>query len=208
MRSLSGKGVGREIEPLLRKAKRRIWVASPFISEKYAKLLIRKANEGVDVRVITTSKSAKLLRSKKFKAIKVFTLLTSLLSSAEPFLLPLPLALTLYLFRLEGILVVSLGILISFLFKSHLPLVTFLSLYVLMKRERLKVAVTPKTFVHSKLYIIDDVAISGSANLTVSGLWRNYETVTVFEGKEAKELISLFKRMWDEISREGRGGNP
>ncbi len=50
-----GQGIGRDIVEKIRRAKNRIWVVSPFISERYAKLLKSKYEEGVDVRVITVS---------------------------------------------------------------------------------------------------------------------------------------------------------
>ncbi len=200
MRTLSGKGVGREIEPLLRRAKKRIWVVSPFISEKYAKLLIKKAEEGVDVRVITTERSAKMFRPKRFILTKTAASLLSLASVVEPPLLIIPVILVCYIFKLEGLVISVVGGLISVLLQSHLPLSFLLSAYPLIRKGKLRVVTTSKTFVHSKLYVIDDVAISGSANLTVSGLWKNYETITIFEGREARDVVSLFKKMWNEIS--------
>lgn len=51
---------------------------------------------------------------------------------------------------------------------------------------------------HSKIYVVDDVAVTGSANLTRSGLWRNIETVTVHEGPEAEEVARQFLELWEE----------
>jgi len=51
-----GRGIGRDIINRIKSAKNRIWIVSPFISEKYAELLKSKCEEGADVRVITMSR--------------------------------------------------------------------------------------------------------------------------------------------------------
>ncbi len=202
MKTISGKGVGREIEPLLRKARKRIWIATPYISKRYVELLLKKAEEGVDVRVITTEKTLKEFRSKKYLVIKLILLGMFLLSTIYPLALIFTIPLFIYLFRKKGALVILLGLVLSVYTSSTIPLSLFSMTYVLIKKGKVKVASMPKTFIHSKLYIIDDVVISGSANLTVSGLWKNYETITIFKENEAKELVSLFKKMWREVSSE------
>ena len=50
-----GYGVGKEIIDKIKSAKSRIWIVSPFISEKYAELLKLKCEEGLDVKIITIS---------------------------------------------------------------------------------------------------------------------------------------------------------
>lgn len=57
-RSYTGRDVGRILEPLLRGARRRLWVSSPYVSVEYALLLAEKAREGVDVRLITSNASS------------------------------------------------------------------------------------------------------------------------------------------------------
>jgi len=51
-----GRVIGREIIEKIKSAKNRIWIVSPFISEKYAKLLKSRYEEKLDVRIITLSK--------------------------------------------------------------------------------------------------------------------------------------------------------
>ncbi len=53
-RSYTGRDVGRVLEPLLRGARRRLWVCSPYLSPEYTRLLAGKAREGVDVRLVTS----------------------------------------------------------------------------------------------------------------------------------------------------------
>ncbi|NPA96392.1 MAG: hypothetical protein GXO32_02170 [Crenarchaeota archaeon] len=52
-RVYSGRDCGRFIEPLIRNARRRLWIVSPYISREYAEILVEKARQGVDVRVVT-----------------------------------------------------------------------------------------------------------------------------------------------------------
>ncbi|NPA77025.1 MAG: hypothetical protein GXN93_04720, partial [Candidatus Diapherotrites archaeon] len=49
-----GRGVGMVLESLLAKAKKRVWIVSPWISEKYARALNKLADKGVDVKVVTS----------------------------------------------------------------------------------------------------------------------------------------------------------
>lgn len=51
-----GRGVGGDVVNRIKSARNRIWIVSPFISEKYVRLLKSKCEEGVDVRIITVSK--------------------------------------------------------------------------------------------------------------------------------------------------------
>jgi len=50
-----GKGIGQDVVARIKFAKNRVWIISPFISEDYARLLGSKAEDGVDVRIITAS---------------------------------------------------------------------------------------------------------------------------------------------------------
>ncbi|MBR9681972.1 MAG: hypothetical protein GOV00_04210 [Candidatus Altiarchaeota archaeon] len=45
-------------------------------------------------------------------------------------------------------------------------------------RKGVRVKILPNTF-HAKVFLIDDVVVLGSANLTYSGLRKNFEMVTV-----------------------------
>ncbi|RLF23944.1 MAG: hypothetical protein DRN15_04310 [Thermoprotei archaeon] len=58
--SKAGMGIGEEIIESIRDAKERVWVCTPFISIKYAKLLAEKASEGLDVRIITSPSSSSI----------------------------------------------------------------------------------------------------------------------------------------------------
>ncbi|HEC96287.1 MAG TPA: hypothetical protein ENI59_01245, partial [Euryarchaeota archaeon] len=51
--TVTGRKSGKIVENAIKNAKRRIYVVSPYISSDYAKLLLRKALDGVEVFVVT-----------------------------------------------------------------------------------------------------------------------------------------------------------
>ena len=59
-------------------------------------------------------------------------------------------------------------------------------------------------FIHSKIYIVDkNKAISGSANLTYSGLNKNIESLSIAETKDEVEQIETdFMRVWMNFERK------
>ncbi|MDH5390302.1 MAG: phospholipase D-like domain-containing protein [Candidatus Bathyarchaeota archaeon] len=59
-------------------------------------------------------------------------------------------------------------------------------------------------FIHSKIYIVDKAhAISGSANLTYSGLNSNVESLSIAENKEEVQQIEMdFMRIWMNFERK------
>ena len=50
-----GKGVGHVLEDLLLTSKERLWVISPWVSSKYADILVKKAEKGIDVKLLTSN---------------------------------------------------------------------------------------------------------------------------------------------------------
>ncbi|NIQ04262.1 MAG: hypothetical protein GWO20_00580 [Candidatus Korarchaeota archaeon] len=59
--SFTERGVGKHLLPYLRRAKRKLYVCSPDLSEKYTILLKKKAEEGVKVKLITSAPNKKAL---------------------------------------------------------------------------------------------------------------------------------------------------
>ena len=134
----TSRSVGRTLEPLLRGARSSLDISSPFISPRYARMLVEKSKEGVKVRV-----------------------LTSALGEGEV--------------------------------KHHLEALEFL------KRntsDSLEVRIAEN--LHAKMYIVDKkVAVTGSANLTESGLFRNLEHIEVkMEPKTVEENVKMFESLW------------
>jgi hypothetical protein len=54
-----------------------------------------------------------------------------------------------------------------------------------------------KEVVHSKIYVVDDVyAIAGAVNFTFTGLTKQTNNFTVYEGQEVEPIIRDFTRLW------------
>ncbi len=150
----SGRDVGKLLEPALYSARKRIIVVSPWISKKYAEELRSKAERGVDVTVVTSTKCLWYEEIARACPSRVRRLLSKLF----PFL---------------------------------------------SKKVKLRLYVLDDTnFVHSKIYVFDNVAFVGSANLTYTSLWKNEETVAIIKGwwklrkvlKEVKKIIKEAER--------------
>ena len=51
---------------------------------------------------------------------------------------------------------------------------------------------------HAKLYIVDDSVLLTSANLTEAAFTRRYEVGIVLKGQQAKGLIDVYEKFWDQ----------
>jgi len=59
---------------------------------------------------------------------------------------------------------------------------------------------------HAKIYIIDDIVIIGSANLTRAGMMRRREVAVLLGGRHAKNVSSIFDRWWKRLANEVPSG--
>ncbi|MCE4602028.1 MAG: phospholipase D-like domain-containing protein [Desulfurococcales archaeon] len=241
-RTYTGRDTGRILEPLLQGARERLWVSSPYVGPEYARLLVEKYREGVDVRLITSDSSVnrrafQVLFTGSRTRLRIIPALLALLGLWSPLLVvwiyeymnlgdpPGLLVLAAFIIAL-GVLgpdgvkaALASGVLVGFAAVALLDSESFWgpfingmvaggTLYTLVKylvseeapaAPLIPVKVYPaRAIVHSKMYIIDGVAVTGSANLTRSGLWRNMETITIHEGPEAEEVASQFLKAWSE----------
>jgi len=136
--NITSRSVGKILEPLLRRAEKSLDISSPFISSRYARMLVDKSKEGVWVRV-----------------------LTSMPEGGE--------------------------------FKYHLE-----ALEVLKQNLSDTLEVRIAESLHAKTYIVDGkLAVTGSANLTESGLYKNLEHIEVkMEPKTVEDNVKVFEEMW------------
>ena len=134
----TSRSVGKILEPLLRKAENSLDISSPFISLRYAKMLVEKSKEGVMVRVLTS-----MPEGREFKY---------------------------HLEALEAL-------------KRNLS-------------DTLELRIMES--LHAKTYIIDrKLAVTGSANLTESGLYKNLEHIEIkMEPKTVESNVKMFEKMW------------
>ncbi len=202
-----GRGVGMIIEGLLAKAKKRVWVVSPWISEKYARALNKLASRKVDVKVVTSDDYNNwshrraldiLFHEQEFVKTEVEETNNGILAILG------------LLFFLAGLGSVFTNVGVAAILLGIGTLLAIIYFGTSSTREREILSVKPYPLVelyifnwgggdeqlHSKIYIIDDVAIIGSANLTESGLFRNIEFVAVIRNPELiKEIEDLFEEI-------------
>lgn len=174
-----GNGIGDILEREIHDAKRRLWIVSPWISERYAILLAKKCDSGVDVRLITTNDYTNRGHARALRA----------LSQRKDHLISLAL--------------VSIGF--AILFREPLGMLVAVALVIvhfLHRRDKIMVRLTIKNkaanLVHSKIYVVDSKAMISSANLTYSGLKKNYEALVIFEKESVVESIA---KTYEELER-------
>ncbi len=156
-------------------------MVSPWLSEKYALLLNKKSEAGLDVRLITTNDYQSQGHLRAIRAI----------ASKKSF----PVAITLigvgFIILFKGIIGLVLFFIIGAIIVKHL-----------MYKPKQKVKLTVKNketdFVHSKIYIIDSKAMVSSANLTISGLWKNTETLVVFD---KPSFVDEIAKTYEELEK-------
>lgn len=181
-----GKGVGHVLEDIILGAKKKLWVISPWVSPKYADILIDKSKKGVDVKLLTSNDFSN--SSHKKSLAKMIDFQRELKKKPA------------YLSGILAFLFLALSFInIYFLAFNLVPIFVFFR-YGLVSVARPKVNIIlfdkKKQLTHSKIYILDNISATGSVNLTNQGMWRNIETITVIKDKEiTNEIEKVFNNM-------------
>ena len=183
-KSYSGQSSYKFIDRLMRSESRALMIVTPFLDAYYARFLVGIA-ASKRVRIITTGKGqggseAVAILSGGFKRgtfAKIFLYFTFLV------------AVTAYLQAWIGALAAA--------------AVAALVLAIAYKRfkrgaSNIEIKVSSGPFVHEKIYIGSDEAITGSANLTYSGTHKNVEHIDVTDDPtRMKELNRHFEELWN-----------
>ncbi|VVB76767.1 PLD-like domain protein [uncultured archaeon] len=174
--SYSGSSSYLYVEDLLRRQKN-LLIVSPFIDGYYARYLLSHSH-GKNIRIISSSMqddAAKLLRNTDLRPALGFASAVFVANVA---------------FFLLG------WQFIAFAALSSIAAAAFIALS-FKKHSGITVKV-PKSFVHAKMYIGDDLAIEGSANLTYAGMHKNVEHVEVITDRaRVAELRRQFIELWN-----------
>ncbi len=175
-RSYSGKHTYRHVERLLRR-ERNLMIVSPYIDDYYARYLMRHCR-GKNVRVLSSSmrpEAARRLRGRDMGPAVTFAMLVAAANLALFFLgRAFP--------AFVAISVAAAAALVVFSYR---------------RRNGISLRV-PRDFVHAKMYVGDDMAIEGSANLTYAGMHGNVEHVSVtFDRERIVELKRQFASLWN-----------
>jgi len=206
--------VGRDMEDFLierlRRARRRLWIVSPWVSKEYVDVLLEAKARGVDVRLITTDDLIPAHREALRKLIERRRELVRRGSRAAK---AAGLALTLLGIAIAASTLV-LGLTLLFVGAVALlgwGLDRYRVRYVSKLGDGLIVfSSKPGRTMHAKIYVVDDTVGIGSANLTEAAVRGNFEALCwirdpkiVDEVVEALESIEGFRRVdLDTVGRE------
>jgi phosphatidylserine/phosphatidylglycerophosphate/cardiolipin synthase-like enzyme len=177
----SGSSSYRFVDKLINKGNDELLVVSPYLDNYYIKVLIR-ASRHRRVRIVTSSEALmyphSMLKSLRYHRSKGS-------AKASAYFLALS-AITLYL----RFYYVALPIFALALVSLALTLRS-------VRSKSLQLKVITDRFVHEKLYISSDSAVTGSANLTYNGMHKNIEHVELT--RDAREVAALrrhFEELW------------
>jgi len=206
--------VGRGLEDFLverlRRAERRLWVVSPWVSKEYVPVLLEAKARGVDVKLITTDDLIPAHRETLRELIERRAELVRRGSRAAS-----TVGLVLILLGLiTAVFTAGLGLLIAFV--GIVVLVGWgLDMYRIYYVSRLGDGLIvysskPGRTIHAKIYVVDDAVGIGSANLTEAALRGNFEALCwirdpkiVEEVVKVLESIEGFRRVdLDTVGRE------
>lgn len=186
--SYSGDSSYKYVDALIKNNDKELMIVSPYISDYYTKLLIKEA-QSKSIRIITSENSL----SYKDSLLKNFVMKS----------------ISGYIKGLAFFLVLDLiSIYLKFTYTTIILTIIFLALMLILvliykkyKRtySNIKVKVAKNKFVHEKLYIGSDMAITGSANLTYNGMHKNVEHIDVIKDQNrVNELKTHFESLWSK----------
>jgi len=205
-----GRGMEDFLVERLRRARRRLWIVSPWVSKEYVDVLLEAKARGVDVRLITTDDLTPAHREALRKLIERRR---ELVGRGSRVARAAGLALTILGVTIAASMLVQ-GVALLFAGAAILlgwGLDRYRVRYVSRLGDGLVVySSKPGRTVHAKIYIVDDTVGIGSANLTEAAVWGNFEALCwirdpeiVDEVVEALESIEGFRRVdLDTIGRE------
>ncbi len=179
----SGDSSYKYVDRLIKEDDSELMIISPYLSGYYVNMLAKAAQKR-RIRVITSNNSLGYknsgLQDFAVKSIRGYI-------KAIAFFLILD-AISIFLnFAYTTIILTAIVLLV----------VLFACLHYKKANSNLRVKVITDRFVHEKLYISSDTAISGSANLTYNGMHKNIEHIEVTKDEsKIKEMRKHFESMW------------
>jgi len=177
-RSYSGNASYRHVERLLKREKN-LLIISPYIDDYYASYLLRNSR-GKRIYIISSAMregAVRKLRGRNLGGAARFAFLVAAANAA---------------FLIFGVLFWT------FIVISSIAAIAYL-LYSFRGSSNIALKV-PKGFVHAKMYIGDETAIEGSANLTYQGMHKNIEHIDIISDKvRISDLKKQFMEIWDSL---------
>lgn len=194
--------IGKLFYPYLQKAKKRLYIISPWISPTYTKLALEKKKKGLDVKVATTnnyvgkqkeaiaellSERQKLVKEKNPGQKHIATIL--LILGVISFFM----AIVSLFFILIGIILIIIAI-VNYVRSREIVERYYTQV---LGKDNFRIysyAVTHS--LHAKVYIADDMIIIGSANLTWTGMNQSVESISIMKNEKiAKQVFSKLDKL-------------
>jgi len=174
----SGKESYKYVDKLLYNNERSLRIVSPFISKYYAKRINQIAKRK-SIYIITSKATAR--DEKELKSL---------------FSRPSWGVSTLLYLTVLSVIIAALGLYFFSLITISLLGIMFWR-YIKGINTKLHLKVVSSDFIHEKLYISDTIAITGSANLTYSGMHRNVESISITNNLDDIERLKRhFDKLW------------
>jgi len=203
-----GRGLEEFLMERLRRAERRLWIVSPWVSREFIPILLEARSRGVDVRLITTDdltpmhrKALKLLITPRKELVRRGNRFAKIIGSI---LTVMGLVAAIFTGVL-GLIVLLVGLIVLSVWGADEYRVYYISQ---LGDQNLQVYhVEPGKMIHAKIYVVDDMLGVGSLNLTTAGVRNNIEALCWVKSPElvenvlkALESIEGFRRLGlDEI---------
>lgn len=190
-----GREAGESLLKSIAHAKKRLVVVSPWLSATTAELAAQKQRKGVKVEITTTNDPSPNHRRALLKLVEagqrtVGSRKPTVQAGGMVLVFAGVLTFLANLFGPNSFLVAAgLAGAGAILFQLGRPRV---ERYCKSKIERLRIYDTVAgPLVHAKVYVIDDEAVVGSTNFTVTGLRHNVEGLAFLNGKGLADCIAL-----------------
>lgn len=177
----------------MKNAEEELFICSPYMSSKYAKILRDKSKQGIDVRIVTSSEESDYHQEAlnilferegkptKYRNIALFLALLATASIALGFL---------WIYTVIAAIPLGLGVYESW--EKHRKNIEE---WEKEKETWGTLSIKQDDNVHAKFYSADGKkAVIGSPNLTFSGLTKNTEFAAEIQNEKAKEITEYFKK--------------
>ncbi len=156
---------------------KRMYIISPYVDVHYAKFMARRTRS-TEFYIISSSMDEDARNMLERGGSKI--------------VLSVYLILSLFLLYLE----LAIGIRSYLLAFSVLPIFWGIGRYLSGTRSKRRIHIkVPRQFVHAKMYISDNQAISGSVNLTYKGTHSNVEHIEI--SRDPEEIERMQEQFWE-----------
>ena len=182
----SGKNSYKLMDDFLLSKGRSLMIISPYISEYYINKLLKESKKS-RIYIITSNKNEGV-HAKKYYHLPIMGYIKLLASALVVGAVSL-----FFGYYVLSLLIIQMIILIT------IPYAIIFVKILFSRDQKMEIRIS-KAFIHEKIYIAEKSAITGSANLTYSGMHKNIEHIeAITDKKRIAELRAHFNSLWKNI---------